>query len=350
MFCTNCGNAMEEGQDFCTKCGQKVEKEKTTNTKKGKKSYKTLIILFAIEALIVFLFPIIFTISYFVSSHHSVCDSECFEKAAYKYNYIVNGMDEYYDDDNANYLVALKDEYSVAYIETESVKDAEELFEKQKATINYGNSETNMDLVNYQLYHTVDDGVAHHLIRVDNTVLYTVYEVDSEDEAMVIPNEIDYGNKIDYSVIISVLIPVIIMTGIMIVAMWKIFVKAGMPGWYSLIPIFSTYKYTKIVYKKSTFFIIFIILSILVSTVPFMMIGASTNESVGIMLLSMPLFFILSIALTVFECFILYRFPKMFGKGMGFSICNILFTPITMQIIAFDDSKYIPDKKCDKIM
>ena len=98
-----------------------------------------------------------------------------------------------------------------------------------------------------------------------------------------------------------------LLIGLMlIVAMWKIFTKAGQPGWASLIPIFNIYIWCKIVGRPGWWVILMLI--------PFVN-------------------FIIAIILCI-------DLAKSFGKGVGFGIGIILLGIIFLPILAFGDAQY----------
>ena len=99
----------------------------------------------------------------------------------------------------------------------------------------------------------------------------------------------------------------LIVTVIMIVALWKIFTKAGQPGWASIIPFYNLYIMLKIVGRPGWWLILFFI--------PFV------NLVVGIML-----------SLDT---------AKAFGKDTLFAIGLILLGPIFYPILAFGDARYV---------
>ncbi|HEX7152839.1 MAG TPA: DUF5684 domain-containing protein [Thermoanaerobaculia bacterium] len=93
---------------------------------------------------------------------------------------------------------------------------------------------------------------------------------------------------------------------LMIAAMWKIFEKAGEPGWAALIPIYNTIVLLKICSKPLWWIVLFII--------PFVNVIA---------------WIMVSIALA-----------ERFGKGVGFGI-GIAFLPfIFMPLLAWSESRY----------
>jgi hypothetical protein len=93
---------------------------------------------------------------------------------------------------------------------------------------------------------------------------------------------------------------------LMIVAMWKVFVKAGQPGWASIIPIYNLYIWCKIVGRPAWWIILMLI--------PFV------NIIVGIVL-----------------CI---DMAKSFGKGAGFGIGLVFLGIIFLPILGFGSAQY----------
>jgi hypothetical protein len=91
-----------------------------------------------------------------------------------------------------------------------------------------------------------------------------------------------------------------------IICMWKIYVKAGQDGWACLIPIYSTYIYTKIIGKPWWWTFLLIIPYV---NIVFMIWGAN--------LLS-----------------------KKFGKSEGFTVGLIFLGFVFYPILAFGEAKY----------
>lgn len=94
---------------------------------------------------------------------------------------------------------------------------------------------------------------------------------------------------------------------LMIISMWKIFLKAGQPGWAAIIPIYNIFVLLQIVRKPIWWIVLFF--------VPFVS-------------------FIMSLVVIAF-------LGKSFGKGFGF-ILGLIFLPfIFYPILAFGDSAYM---------
>jgi Family of unknown function (DUF5684) len=93
---------------------------------------------------------------------------------------------------------------------------------------------------------------------------------------------------------------------LLIVAMWKVFTKAGQPGWASIIPIYNIYVWCKIVGRPAWWIILLFI--------PFVN-------------------FIIAIILCV-------DMAKSFGKGAGFGIGLALLGIIFWPILGFGSAQY----------
>lgn len=89
-------------------------------------------------------------------------------------------------------------------------------------------------------------------------------------------------------------------------SLWKVFVKAGHPGWAAIIPIYNAYILCKIAGKPGWW----------------------------ILLLLIPLVSIVIVILIMIEV------AKNFGKGAGFGVGLALLGFIFFPILAFGDAKY----------
>lgn len=92
----------------------------------------------------------------------------------------------------------------------------------------------------------------------------------------------------------------------MVVTMWKIFTKAGKPGWASIIPIYNIFVLLDIAGKPGWWFILFLI--------------PIVNIVVGILVLA--------------------GLAANFGKGGGFVVGLILLPIIFYPILAFGSAQY----------
>ena len=92
-----------------------------------------------------------------------------------------------------------------------------------------------------------------------------------------------------------------------IIALWKVYTKAGEPGWKILIPIYDLYTLCKIADGNGWKFLLFLI--------PFVNI--------------------------VYAIILNIRLAKSFGKGVGFGIGRIFLEYIFIMILGFGSAQYI---------
>ena len=103
--------------------------------------------------------------------------------------------------------------------------------------------------------------------------------------------------------IMSILIAVIVL---MIASQWKVFQKAGQPGWACLVPFYNIIVLLQIIEKPIWWLLMFFI--------PFV---------------------------NIYFCIITYiEFAKKFQKGIGFALGLLFLSPIFFPILAFGDATY----------
>ena len=101
----------------------------------------------------------------------------------------------------------------------------------------------------------------------------------------------------------------IIMIFLIIVPMWKLFAKAGQPGWASIVPIYNLYIMTLIAKKPAWWMIVIMLVPVL-------------NIIFGIMLL--------------------HAISTNFGKEVGFTIGLILLPIIFIPFLGYGSAQYNP--------
>lgn len=139
----------------------------------------------------------------------------------------------------------------------------------------------------------------------------------------------------DYGALGGIIIVAIILCIVYLVASWKIFTKAGKPGWHSIIPYLSTYDMIEFSWSKQMAGIglgLMILSSVLSGVV-------SGNEDSSSLLTGLES--IVSLAYGVFCIIVLYQLSKSFGHGVGFFLGLLFLSPIFIPILAFGSSQYI---------
>src|SRR5882757_2667865 len=134
------------------------------------------------------------------------------------------------------------------------------------------------------------------LIEITQTALFTPARLLAQAE---------YGTEGTAPSPVSVIFGLLVAL-VLIVAMWKVFTKAGQPGWASIIPIYNLYIWCKIVGRPWWW--------ILLMLIPFVN-------------------FIICIILCI-------DLAKSFGKGVGFGIGLALLGIIFFPILGFGSAQY----------
>lgn len=138
---------------------------------------------------------------------------------------------------------------------------------------------------------------------------------------------------------------------LMIVAMWKIFQKAGEKGWKSLIPFYNTYTLYKICWKTLWFWV-YLLCSLVIIVLAFVMmwdviayatgVAGVSEETFALTILGLTgVMILLSIPVMVLQAIQCFKLSKAFGHDVGWFfglwLVNIVFYPL----LAFGDSKYV---------
>ena len=121
---------------------------------------------------------------------------------------------------------------------------------------------------------------------------------------------------------LKIVVPIILVVLIIqIIAMWKVFTKAGEAGWKALIPIYNSYIYFKIAGVPMLFWV-----SILLSV-----LSVIQNQIIIYVAL------IGTIIVTIYQA---YKLAKAFGHGVGYTLGLLFLDTIFLLIIGFGSSTY----------
>lgn len=139
------------------------------------------------------------------------------------------------------------------------------------------------------------------------SIIHMIYYEEKEDKKMETTMLNDAAYAAGAASMTAYWITLLAITVLLIAASWKIFEKAGVPGWTSLIPFYSQYKLAQLVFGNGWIFLLAII------------------PCVG---------FIYNIVFCI-------KLAKAYGKGVGFGIGLILLNPIFMLILGFGSAEYV---------
>ena len=115
-----------------------------------------------------------------------------------------------------------------------------------------------------------------------------------------------------------------------IIGNWKLFQKAGKPGWHSIIPFLNSYDEYDLCWKGGLgiFYIFILIFNSFVNT------NASDNTFLVV------ISGILAIVAAVLHIIESIKLSKAFGHGVGFGIFLIIFDRLGRLILGFGSSEY----------
>lgn len=135
-------------------------------------------------------------------------------------------------------------------------------------------------------------------------------------------------------VYLIIIIIALIFSVFQIIALWKLYEKAGEPGWSTLVPVYNYFQMIKIATGNPKIGWAYLGICVL-----YFIGGGATvvgNES-SVFIVSISM-----IALIVLACYISYMFAKSFGKSTAFCVLSIFFSGITFLIMGFDkNTKYV---------
>lgn len=107
------------------------------------------------------------------------------------------------------------------------------------------------------------------------------------------------------------LVVLLVIYILVVIAMWKVFTKAGKPGWASLIPVYNM-------------------------VVMYQIVGL--NPWLLLLYLIPVVNWIAALVLSIMQN---VKLAKAFGKSTGFAIGLIFLNPIFLLILGFGDAKYV---------
>ena len=118
------------------------------------------------------------------------------------------------------------------------------------------------------------------------------------------------------------------------IADWKIFAKAGEPGWKSLIPIYNIFVEYEICWSG----MMGLVYAVAIVCANFLTQGqAVQNWKVIVACVLLIVALVLHIKQSM-------KLARSFGKGAGFGICLILFGPIARLVLGFGSATYVGNR------
>lgn len=140
---------------------------------------------------------------------------------------------------------------------------------------------------------------------------------------------------------------VIVFYVLTVIATWKIFAKAGEPGWKALIPVYNFYIMYKIVDMQNWFWITLV--AAVVTSIVLTVTGAPSSTATVAQAQAynwganpVAIIFVVIDAIVSIIAFFMnnWRISKVFGHGAGYFVGLIFFPNIFWLILGFGKSKY----------
>ena len=152
-------------------------------------------------------------------------------------------------------------------------------------------------------------------------------------------NESNYGN---FYMSPTYYIPAAVVGILSIIAMWKIFTKAGEKGWKCIIPIYNLYILYKITWKPSMF-VVMLIISILTggAVSAYAIIHPTMESNIALFVIFAAVMLVLGVIAAVIAIISMHKLSKAFGHGAGYTVGLIFLSVIFQLILAFGQSKYV---------
>jgi hypothetical protein len=111
------------------------------------------------------------------------------------------------------------------------------------------------------------------------------------------------------------------------IANWRIFTKAGLPGWYSLIPVYNIYAEYKICWKGWIGIASFLTLTTTITL--------ATLEA-DLWIIAIP-----AIITMIIQTIFCFKLSKAYGKGIFTALLLIISDEIGRIVIGFGKSRYV---------
>lgn len=127
----------------------------------------------------------------------------------------------------------------------------------------------------------------------------------------------------------------LIATILKIIALWRLFEKAGEKGWKALIPIYDLYILTKLCWDTKYFWVL------LVASLASGFISSFDVNGEQVGLFSVMVALCVGVYSIFYTVFLYVREARSYGKGEGFAIGLVFLNTIFSCILAFGKSKYI---------
>ncbi len=279
------------------------------NSKKISSKYITKLYLVSISMIILS----IITSFIFKGSYNSISKEE-FKKILENKKYIVSDLTSTYKKEKYidTFYVAKNNniDYRISYISFNDEQAENEYYERLKLLLPANDSEklkNTKKIKNLEIYKLESNFKYLVISKIDNTIIYATVDNKNQKELNNDLNALGYLDKTNIITKILFILPIVILTMLLIVSMFKIFKKSGRNGLLIFVPLYNLYVLADIAIGNGLFLILFFI--------------------------------------PIVNMYMFFKLAKIFGKDTKYSIIFALFSIILLPYLAFDNSQYLGIKK-----
>ncbi len=133
----------------------------------------------------------------------------------------------------------------------------------------------------------------------------------------------------------TILVIYLIWWLLQVIAYWRIFTKAGEPGWKSIIPAYNQYTLYKMTWKAPVFWV-WLVFTVAV-LVMYQQLSVSGDNASTLLVAATFIVLIILIAISLISY---YKLAKSFGHGIGYAVGLFFLWPIFILILGFGSSEY----------
>lgn len=144
------------------------------------------------------------------------------------------------------------------------------------------------------------------------------------------------GTGLMISALVEILLAIILIYLIPVIAGWKLFKKAGIAGWKSLIPIYNLY----LIYKISGMSGLWVLPLFVVAC-----FSGIVNSGIILPLWSYIIMGVFAILAIIGRIMFFIKLPKAFGKGVGYIIAMFFIPGIIEIVLGFGKAEYVGEYK-----
>jgi hypothetical protein len=119
--------------------------------------------------------------------------------------------------------------------------------------------------------------------------------------------QVQYTTEVDWGLVLIPMIIGLAVMAVVIAGVWKVFTKAGEPGWAAIVPIYNTLVILRIVGRPWWWLLLMLI----------------------------------PVVNIVIAILVMIDLAKSFGKGGGFAVVLVLFSAIGLMILGFGSARYL---------